>query len=61
MCWLLALALLKLGGLLIDHVELAVAAHDLAVGATFLDGCAYFHNRKCCGMLCYVLGSYLKR
>ena len=40
----LTLALLIAGVLLVDHVQSALAAHDLAVGATFFDRCSYFHG-----------------
>ena len=32
-----------LGVFLVDDVETALAAHDLAVGGAFLNRCSYFH------------------
>ena len=40
----LTLALLVAGVFLVDHVQSALAAHDLAVGATFFDRSSYFHG-----------------
>jgi len=39
----LSLPLLKAGILLVDDVQLALAAYNLAIRASFLDGCSYFH------------------
>ena len=37
------LALLEAGVLLVDHIQLAFPAYDLAIVAALLDGCPYFH------------------
>ena len=39
----LSLALLEAGILLVDDVQLAFPAYDLAIVAALLDGCPYFH------------------
>ena len=33
--------------LLVNHVKLPFAAHDFAIGASFLDRCSNFHNYGC--------------
>lgn len=40
----LALTLLEAGVLLVDNVELAIAADDFAINATFLHRGFYFHD-----------------
>jgi hypothetical protein len=45
----LALALLKAGVLLVDHVKSSLTANDLAIGASFLDRCSNFHGLKALG------------
>jgi hypothetical protein len=42
----LSLALLKAGILFVDHIQLALAAHDLAIRTSFLNGCPDFHDNK---------------
>jgi hypothetical protein len=39
----LTLALLKARILFVDHVQLALPTHDLAIGTALLDGCSDFH------------------
>ena len=39
----LSLALFKARILFVDYVQLAFPAHDLAINASFFDGCSYFH------------------
>jgi hypothetical protein len=49
---ILSLALLKAGILFVDHIKLTFSANDLAVGATLLNGCSYFHFLKLCAASC---------
>jgi hypothetical protein len=46
---LLSLSLLESGVLFVDHEKSPFAAHNFAVGASFLDGCSYFH-KICLGL-----------
>jgi hypothetical protein len=41
-CWL-SLPLLEAGILFVDHIQLAFSSYDLAICASFLDGCPDFH------------------
>jgi hypothetical protein len=41
-----SLSLLKAGILFVDHIQLALATNDLAIGAALLDGRSYFHFFK---------------
>lgn len=45
-CALLALALLEPGVLFVDHIQPALAADDLTVGAPFFDGGSYLHDNQ---------------
>jgi hypothetical protein len=42
----LSLTLLEAGILFVDHKQLALSLHDLAINAAFFDGCSYFHLFK---------------
>ncbi len=44
----LSLTLLEAGILLVDHIETAFAAYDLAISTALFNGCSYFHNSFVC-------------
>ena len=39
----LSLSLLEAGILFVDHIQLALSSHDLAICTAFLNGCSNFH------------------
>jgi hypothetical protein len=39
----LSLSLLEAGVLFVDHIKSALPTNNLAVGASFFNGCSYFH------------------
>jgi len=40
------LSLLEAGILFVDNIKTALTTHNLAVGASFFDGCSNFHDRS---------------